>query len=134
MGLVGRTTAELIVALGVASAPAGAQARLAQLDSANRWVDSIFAPYSSTSSPGCAVGVVRDGQLAFAKGYGMADLEHDTPITPSTRFYIASLSSRTRSQPAPPCLMRLPASARLPRRPRRTGCMVRKPSNCSGRD
>ena len=94
MGLVGRTTAVLIVALGAANASAGAQPRLAQLDSANRWVDSIFAPYSSTSSPGCAVGVVRDGQLAFAKGYGMADLEHDTPITPSTRFYIASLSKQ----------------------------------------
>jgi CubicO group peptidase (beta-lactamase class C family) len=94
MGLVRRTTAMLMVALGAASASAGAQARLAQLDSANRWVDSIFAPYSSTSSPGCAVGVVRDGQLAFAKGYGMADLEHDTPITPSTRFYIASLSKQ----------------------------------------
>ena len=94
MGLVGRTAAALIVALGAGSASAGAQTRLAQLDSANRWVDSIFAPYSSTSSPGCAVGVVRDGQLAFAKGYGMADLEHDTPITPSTRFYIASLSKQ----------------------------------------
>jgi CubicO group peptidase (beta-lactamase class C family) len=94
MGLVRRTTAALLVALGAVSASAGAQARLAALDSANRWVDSVFAPYSSTSSPGCAVGVVRDGQLAFAKGYGMADLEHDTPITPSTRFYIASLSKQ----------------------------------------
>jgi len=94
MSSVGRTIAVLIVAFGAANASAGAQPRLAQLDSANRWVDSIFAPYSSTSSPGCAVGVVRDGQLAFAKGYGMADLEHDTPITPSTRFYIASLSKQ----------------------------------------
>ncbi len=64
------------------------------LDSANRWVDSIFAPYGSTSSPGCAVGVMRDGKLAFAKGYGMADLEHDTPNTPTTRFYVASLSKQ----------------------------------------
>jgi len=94
MRLLGRTTAVLIVALGAAGGRVGAQPRLTQLDSANRWVDSIFAPYSSTSSPGCAVGVVRDGQLAFAKGYGMADLEHDTPITPSTRFYIASLSKQ----------------------------------------
>ena len=94
MSLVGRAGAVLVLALSVGSGRAGAQARLAQLDSANRWVDSIFAPYGSTSSPGCAVGVVRDGQLAFAKGYGMADLEHDTPITPSTRFYIASLSKQ----------------------------------------
>lgn len=87
----------MLIALGlsgVAAASASAQTRLTALDTANRWVDSVFAPYSSTSSPGCAVGVVRDGQLAFAKGYGMADLEHDTPITPSTRFYVASLSKQ----------------------------------------
>ena len=63
-------------------------------DSAARWIDSIFAPYASRQSPGCAVGVTRGGSLVFSKGYGMADLEHDTPITPSTRFYIASLSKQ----------------------------------------
>jgi CubicO group peptidase (beta-lactamase class C family) len=95
MGRVVRA-AVVSVALCIGAAAAGAQsaARLTPLDSANRWVDSVFAPYGSTSSPGCAVGVMRDGQLAFAKGYGMADLEHDTPITPATRFYIASLSKQ----------------------------------------
>ena len=91
---VGLAIATLIAALGLGTGAAGAQARLTPLDSANRWVDSIFAPYGSTASPGCAVGVVRDGQLAFAKGYGMADLEHDTPITPTSRFYISSLSKQ----------------------------------------
>jgi CubicO group peptidase (beta-lactamase class C family) len=73
-------------------AQAGAQ--VAPADSASRWVDSIFAPYNSRQTPGCAVGVTHDGVLAFAKGYGMADLEHDTPITPDTRFYIASVSKQ----------------------------------------
>src|SRR5215208_7184824 len=63
-------------------------------DSASRWVDSIFAPYASSRSPGCAVGVTRNGAVVLAKGYGMADLEHDTPITRDTRFYIASLSKQ----------------------------------------
>lgn len=93
----GRLRFAMVLGLAVASARAtsvAAQPRLTEVDSASRWVDSVFAPYSSTSSPGCAVGVVRDGELAFAKGYGMADLEHDTPITPSTRFYIASLSKQ----------------------------------------
>jgi len=94
MGRVGIAIAILGAALVVKGEAAGAQPRLASLDSANRWVDSIFAPYGSTASPGCAVGIVRDGQLAFAKGYGMADLEHDTPITPATRFYISSLSKQ----------------------------------------
>jgi CubicO group peptidase (beta-lactamase class C family) len=63
-------------------------------DSASRWVDSLFAPFASPRSPGCAVGVARDGQLTFAKGYGMADLGHHTPITPDTRFYLASVSKQ----------------------------------------
>src|SRR5439155_23496125 len=62
--------------------------------SASRWVDSIFAPFATRQSPGCAVGVTQDGSVALSRGYGMADLEHDTPITPQTRFYIASLSKQ----------------------------------------
>ena len=33
-------------------------------------VDEIFQDYNRTDSPGCAVGVIREGQLIFAKGYG----------------------------------------------------------------
>jgi CubicO group peptidase (beta-lactamase class C family) len=79
----------------LAAGPLAAQsARKAPPDSASRWVDSIFAPYASSRSPGCAVGVTRNGAVVLAKGYGMADLEHDTPITRDTRFYIASLSKQ----------------------------------------
>lgn len=63
-------------------------------DSAARWVDSIFAPLSSKQGPGCAVGVTQNGVLTLAKGYGTADLEHDAPITPDTRFYLASVSKQ----------------------------------------
>lgn len=79
----------------LAAAPLSAQTppRLAS-DSASRWVDSIFSPYASSRSPGCAVGVTRNGAIVLAKGYGMADLEHDAPITRDTRFYIASLSKQ----------------------------------------
>lgn len=44
--------------------------------------------------PGCAVGVVEDGEIAFARGYGLASLEHGVPITPATRFYMASVSKQ----------------------------------------
>ncbi|AVR44414.1 hypothetical protein C7S20_03595 [Christiangramia fulva] len=57
-------------------------------------VDSIMADYDRNDAPGCAVGVVQDGKLIFAKGYGMADLEHDAPITPETNFYLASVSKQ----------------------------------------
>ena len=71
-----------------------AMAQRPPVDSASRWVDSILAPLASRQSPGCAVGVRENGGLVLAKGFGMADLEHDTQITPETPFYIASLSKQ----------------------------------------
>ena len=55
-------------------------------------IDSVFAMYNSRTSPGCAVGVVRDGQPIFEKGYGMSDFQHDVPITPASIFHVASIS------------------------------------------
>jgi CubicO group peptidase (beta-lactamase class C family) len=37
-------------------------------------IDAIFAPFDHDGSPGYALGVVKDGQLIFAKGYGRANL------------------------------------------------------------
>jgi CubicO group peptidase (beta-lactamase class C family) len=59
-----------------------------------RWVDSIFAPYSRLSTPGCAVGVVQNGLLTVARAYGAADLFHRVPNTTETAFYVASLSKQ----------------------------------------
>jgi len=83
----------VVLTLLLVAAPVRAQAPSSP-DSAARWVDSVLSPFASAQSPGCAVGVTRAGSLVFAKGYGMADLEHDTPITPDTRFYIASISKQ----------------------------------------
>jgi len=80
----------LVTMLG--AVPAGAQ--LTPADSVSHWVDSIFAPYASSRSPGCAVGVIKQGSLSVNKAYGMADLEHDTPIGKDTRFYLASISKQ----------------------------------------
>src|SRR4051812_3539906 len=81
----------VLIAAIVIAAPAGAQV---PADSATRWIDSVFAPFAGPKSPGCAVGVTRDGALAFAKGYGLASFKGTVPITPDTRFYIASLSKQ----------------------------------------
>ncbi|HVJ83853.1 MAG TPA: serine hydrolase [Planctomycetia bacterium] len=40
--------------------------------------------------PGMAVGVVKDGKLIFAKGYGVRKLGEAAPVTPQTLFGIAS--------------------------------------------
>src|SRR5690348_16801469 len=57
-------------------------------------VDRLFATWDKAESPGCAVGVVRNGTLVHAKGYGMADLEHGSRITPHSVFYTGSLSKQ----------------------------------------
>ena len=46
------------------------------------------------SAPGCAVGITRGSEVVFARGYGMADLEHLVPVATSTAFYIASVSKQ----------------------------------------
>lgn len=42
--------------------------------------------------PGMAVAVVKDGEVVLLKGYGKASIEKDEPVTPQTRFVIASTS------------------------------------------
>ena len=42
--------------------------------------------------PGVAVGVVFDRQLVWAKGFGSADVDAHSPITPATKFRMASHS------------------------------------------
>ena len=42
--------------------------------------------------PGLAVGIVKDGNLIWSKGYGKLDLAKPEPVTPNTLFYCASIS------------------------------------------
>jgi len=60
----------------------------------NPRVDSIFAAFDKRDSPGCSVAVSEGGRTVFMKGYGMASLEHDVPITPTSAFYAASVSKQ----------------------------------------
>lgn len=39
-------------------------------------VNAIFAAYDKPDSPGCALGVLKDGKLIYTRGYGKANLEH----------------------------------------------------------
>ena len=36
-----------------------------------RRIDAVFADLDGKDSPGCALGVVREGALVYARGYGM---------------------------------------------------------------
>ena len=57
-------------------------------------VDSVFAAYDRPDAPGCAVGVYRGGKIQYARGYGLADLEHRVPISPATVFDLGSTSKQ----------------------------------------
>ena len=57
-------------------------------------MDSLFALMDQIDTPGAAVAIVRGDSVQFAKGYGIADLEHDIPVTPNTVFMAASVSKQ----------------------------------------
>jgi len=57
-------------------------------------VDKIFARWNSTTLPGCAVGVSRDGRPVLLRAYGMADLEHGIANQPDSIIEGGSLSKQ----------------------------------------
>src|SRR5258708_7649998 len=56
--------------------------------------DEIFVDLTKEGSPGCALGVYRDGKMVYSKGYGLANLEQNVPITPQSVFDIGSTSKQ----------------------------------------
>lgn len=62
--------------------------------STNAQVDKLFETWNKTTSPGCALSVMKDGCIIYKRGYGMADLDHDVVITPSSVFHVASMSKQ----------------------------------------
>jgi len=63
-------------------------------DSTITKINKLFTQWDNGNSPGCAVGVVRNDSILFAKGYGMANLEYSIPIEPQTIFHMASVSKQ----------------------------------------
>ena len=61
-------------------------------DSLAKQIDKIFEKWNASNSPGCAVGIIRNDTLIYAKGYGLANLEHAIPITSETLFNTGSIA------------------------------------------
>jgi CubicO group peptidase (beta-lactamase class C family) len=57
-------------------------------------VDEVFADVAKPGSPGCTVAVGRGGKLLYAKGYGLANIEQNVPLTPESVFDIGSTSKQ----------------------------------------
>lgn len=81
-GLIGAAT---VLALGAASG---------QPPPDTTSIDAIFAQYDQRSTPGCALGVYRDGRIVYEQGYGSANLDYSLPITPDTVFFVGSVSKQ----------------------------------------
>jgi CubicO group peptidase (beta-lactamase class C family) len=57
-------------------------------------IDELFVNWDSPNSPGCALGVYQNGSTVYERGYGMANLNDDVPISPLTVFHVASMSKQ----------------------------------------
>jgi len=92
----------LLVATSLCPRPTAAQNRVPAFSehSGSSWlnasqqseIDGLFA--RPQASPGYAVAVIKDGDFALSRGYGLANLDDGIPITPETAFHLASLSKQ----------------------------------------
>lgn len=57
-------------------------------------VDQLFEHWNTTTSPGCATAAMKDGRILYEAGYGMASLEHEAKITPTTVFDVGSIAKQ----------------------------------------
>jgi CubicO group peptidase (beta-lactamase class C family) len=91
-----RAAAALAAAtLALSAADLAAQETASKLPAGvTRAIDGVFARFDRADSPGCALGVYQDGGIAYARGYGSANLEHGVPIGPRTIFDIGSTSKQ----------------------------------------
>jgi D-alanyl-D-alanine carboxypeptidase len=97
---VSHRTLALVVALTAQIAPLHAQPaqpaqRARSAATARDTVDRfVAAEMTRRHIPGVSLAVVRGGKVIKAQGYGVADLEHDIPVTPQTVFKIGSVSKQ----------------------------------------
>ena len=63
-------------------------------DEKTKEVDKLFATWDKTTSPGAALAIIKDGEIIYKRGYGMAKLEDDLVMTPSKVFDIGSVSKQ----------------------------------------
>jgi CubicO group peptidase (beta-lactamase class C family) len=86
-------TRQIVPALVLVIAPTMLRAQSTLPDSTARQIDAVFGRYTP-DGPGCAMGVFQNGKIAFAKGYGLANIEYGIPLTPKTPMIMGSVSKQ----------------------------------------
>jgi hypothetical protein len=82
--LLSSTVAALPLAL-LATAGCAQEAPLARID------EVVERTMREQRIPGVALAVLRDGKMVIAKCYGLANVEHQVPVTPETVFQSGSI-------------------------------------------
>src|SRR5215207_7962503 len=81
-------------ALAAASSVVRAQHIVGARDARALRADSVFQRFDRTDSPGCALGVYQDGNVLYARGYGMASLEHGVALSSRSVLDVGSISKQ----------------------------------------
>src|SRR5262245_15956256 len=76
------------------SSPLAGQQIIGARDNLAIRADSVFRAFDRTDSPGCALGVYQNGAIRYARGYGMASLEHEEPLSPRSVLDVGSISKQ----------------------------------------
>ncbi|MBV8435752.1 MAG: beta-lactamase family protein, partial [Candidatus Eremiobacteraeota bacterium] len=85
-----------LMACAALTAPAGAQPHSAQPafgSSMSSWIDRLGKyEIQSGRAPGLAIGVIEDGRIVYARGFGTANVGARVDVDPDTQFYVAGVS------------------------------------------
>jgi CubicO group peptidase (beta-lactamase class C family) len=60
----------------------------------NTEIDALIREQVDSNGPGVAVAIIKDGQVDYCQGYGLANLEWEIPITPQTVFGLGSITKQ----------------------------------------
>src|SRR5688572_3330596 len=84
----------LLVLAFTSATPATAQSAGSNGDKSAEQVNALFVQWNKPDSPGCALAVIKDGQILYKRGYGVANLDHGIPVNSLSAFNIGSVSKQ----------------------------------------
>jgi D-alanyl-D-alanine carboxypeptidase len=87
------STAVLFGVAALLPRPAWAEVGLSLAPSVAGQIDRLGRnEVHSGRTPGIAIGVVEDGRLVYARGFGFANVSKHVPMTPETEFYVGTMT------------------------------------------
>jgi len=57
-------------------------------------IEKLLEAHTKRAGPGCVIAIIKDGEIIYERGYGSANLQYGTPITPLTVFNVASAAKQ----------------------------------------